>query len=63
MVVENIAVSYLAFCLADNINRDKIYDLAIEKTIQEAKFLTKDVGGSSSTQQMGDEICNILQNR
>jgi 3-isopropylmalate dehydrogenase len=38
-------------------------DLAIEKTIQEAKFLTKDIGGSSSTQQMGDEICNILQNR
>ena len=38
-------------------------DLAIEKTIQEAKFLTNDIGGSSSTQQMGDEICNILQNR
>jgi 3-isopropylmalate dehydrogenase len=38
-------------------------DLAIEKTIQEGKFLTNDIGGSSSTQQMGDEICNILQNR
>jgi 3-isopropylmalate dehydrogenase len=36
-------------------------DTAMEKTIHEAKFTTKDIGGKSSTQQMGDEVCNLLQ--
>ena len=36
-------------------------DTAMEKTIHEAKFITKDIGGNASTQRMGDEVCNILQ--
>jgi 3-isopropylmalate dehydrogenase len=36
-------------------------DAAVEKIIQEAKFITQDMGGTSATQQMGDEICNVIQ--
>jgi 3-isopropylmalate dehydrogenase len=34
---------------------------AIDKVIVEAKYLTKDLGGNASTQQMGDAIAAAVQ--
>ena len=34
---------------------------AIDKVVTEAKHLTKDLGGNSSTQEMGDAIAAAVQ--
>ncbi len=34
---------------------------AIEQDIKEAKVLTKDMGGSSGTSDIGDEIARIIR--
>ncbi len=41
----------------------ELIDAAMEKVISDAKSLTVDLGGSASTQEMGDAISNAIANR
>ena len=38
----------------------ELMDLAMEQVIAEAKWLTRDVGGSASTAEMGDAVARAV---
>jgi len=42
--------------------RDAIF-AAVEQVINEGKYVTFDIGGTATTQQMTDEICKVAKTK
>jgi tartrate dehydrogenase/decarboxylase/D-malate dehydrogenase len=64
-IANPIAMIWAGAMMLDFLGEKQAHDIIIDgisKTLEEGKHLTRDLGGQSSTDQMGDTICaNILQ--